>query len=134
MNTEPTPAGTNGRRRAAGKDAPDTGNDEGTATGATALADMINDSKLADAIRKGSKKMSDLKGERKAINEDITATLSELQAKGLSRLAIKHAQKIAELSPEDRNVYDLSMLVLRRVEACQPQIDMFLKDRGQETH
>lgn len=102
----------------------DTGTQE--ASGTPPIVDRLHDAKLADSIRKGNKKMSELRDERKAINQDMTATISELEAQGLSRLAIKHAMKIAELSPEERNIYDLSMFILRRTEKCAPQIDMFM--------
>jgi len=129
MRAQETEPGTKGRKGAA-----DTGETDQADTGAQGLADRLNDTQLADAIRKGNAKIHEQKDARKAINQDITAELSSLEAKGLSRLAIKHAQKIAEMSAEERNVYDLSMFILRRTEKCSPQIDMFLKERGQETH
>lgn len=68
-----------------------------------------------------------LRGERKAINEEITAELTSLKAKGIPKAALKRALDDCELDEADLGRFDFAYDLCRRALGKPVQEELFVE-------
>lgn len=77
-------------------------------------------------IKKSIHAIKGKQDERKTINEEITAILSDLEAKGLSRRGVKEALRRLVMSDEQRDERDATYSLCVRALDIGEQADLFV--------
>lgn len=80
-----------------------------------------NISALKRDVKTGVERIESLKDDRSAINDDIAAIRSDLQAKGIHKTALDMAMKYLNMDPDKREGFDVAYDIVR--EAIELPVD-----------
>lgn len=80
---------------------------------------------LKRQIKQAFDRRTKLKGDRKGINDEMSADLEKLQAKGIGKEPFRMASKYMGLDEDQRRAFDIAYAVCREALGSPLQSDLF---------
>lgn len=84
-----------------------------------------NISSLKRDVKSGVERIEKLKEERSAVNDKIASIRTDLQAKGIHKMALDMAMKYLNMDPDKREGFDIAYDIVREAIELPVQVDLF---------
>lgn len=84
-----------------------------------------NISSLKRDVKDGVERIEKLKEERTEVNDKIASIRTDLQAKGIHKMALDMAMKYLNMDPDKREGFDIAYDIVREAIELPVQVDLF---------